>query len=193
MWSATNWSRKSSRPTNITRLSVEKGKRNSLLPWSFNGQKNGEAVRAVSRRQAVLGLGLLGLTTILLLPQVLFTPTDLRVGDLVPNDIRAPVTLEIQEQTSLAGIKPLFYKIRNGELILRAGDRVTPEQKLILDEVAQYQKKSVVLQISLGLALLVAAVLGVFVLDLRRYKPAFLNDGSRSLLLAVLIIVTILV
>lgn len=175
---------------NATRAGVEKGKRNSLLP-----------LKTVSWPQAMLGVGLLSLTTFLLLPKVLFAPTDLQVGDLVPSDIRAPMTLEIQDleamktqkQASLAGIKPLFYKIQKGERILRAGDRVTPEQQFILQEIAQYQKRSVALQISLGLALLVAAILGVFVLDLRRYRPAFLTDLSQSLLLAILICGTILI
>lgn len=94
---------------------------------------------------------------------------------------------------SLLSLTPLFYKIRKGERIIRAGDRVTPEQHFILQEIARYQKRSVALQSSLGLALLIAAILGIFVLDLRRYRPAVLTDLSQLLLLAILICGTILI
>jgi cyclic-di-AMP phosphodiesterase PgpH len=357
---------------------VEKGKRNSVLPWLFDGRQNGGTLRTVWP-QALLALGLFCLATLLLLPSVLFTTTQLQIGDLVRGDIRAPMTLELRDteaikqkqrkaveavppvydldlqkieeqeakialafsearrappgetalklfqgksgldltpstletlqrsgfdpkleaavqgilrsvmergivlqkdsalldlsglpgrpergvlisvvgerkeslvtnpqaildlqqaqpviesharktypdqhakqlavgelvkklltpnltfnssetqarkQASLAGIKPLFYKIRKGELILRAGDRVTPEQHFILQEIAQQQKRTVTFQRIVGLFLLVAAILGIFILDLRRYRPAFLTDLSQALLLAVLISVTIVI
>lgn len=111
---------------------------------------------------------------------------------LVPNLTFNSSETQARKQASLAGIKPLFYIIRKGEMILRAGDRVTPEQYFILQEIAQHQKRTVFFQTIAGLFLLVATILGLFVLDLRRYRPSFLTDLSQSLLLTVLISVTIL-
>jgi len=367
---------------NITRDGLESGKTSRMLPWFFKGHQNGESIRTAAWLQLMLALGLLFLVTFLLLPMVLFTTTQLQVGDLVHGSLRAPMTLELQDmeaikqrqhkaveavppvydldlqkleeqetkiavafsearrapseetalklfqgksgldlasatletlqqtrfdpklesivkgilrsvmergivqqkdsallelsgpagqltvepergvlisvvgerkeslvtnpqtildlqdaqllieaqarkaypnqrakrrateeliekllvpnltfnssetqarkQASLAGIKPLFHIIQKGDLILRAGDRVTPEQHFILQEIAQHQKRTVFFQTSAGLFLLVATILGIFVLDLRRYRPVFLTDLSQSLLLSVLIIVSIL-
>ena len=72
---------------------------------------------------------------------------------LSPNLMFNKIETEARKKEAAANVKPLFYKIRKGETILKNGQRVTEEHITILEEINKYQRKSYLFQVFLALFL----------------------------------------
>jgi membrane-associated HD superfamily phosphohydrolase len=120
------------------------------------------------------------------------------IGELVSRVLIPNVTLnksetESRQQSARASVKPLYYKVKKGELLFRAGDRVAHEDRPIMEELSKYQKRGLVLRVLIGLLIMVTAILSIFYLDILRYRAPMTRDLSKLLLLGILLTGTIAV
>ncbi|MBI3994947.1 MAG: HDIG domain-containing protein [Nitrospirae bacterium] len=120
------------------------------------------------------------------------------IGELVSKLLIPNVTLnksetESRQHAARASVKPLYYKVKKGERLFRAGERVAHEDRPILQELSKYQQKGFVARILVGLAILVTAVLAILYLDIRRYRAPLTRDLPKLLLLGILLVGTIAV
>ncbi len=120
------------------------------------------------------------------------------IGELVSKLLIPNVTLnksetEFRQRAAQAAVKPLYYKIKKGELMFRAGERVAHEDLPILQELSKYQQKGFVARILIGLVILVTAILSILYLDIRRYRAPLTRDFPKMFLLGILLIGTVAV
>ncbi|MBI3810894.1 MAG: HDIG domain-containing protein [Nitrospirae bacterium] len=120
------------------------------------------------------------------------------IGELVSKLLIPNVTLnksetESRQRAAQAAVKPLYYKVKKGELLFRSGERVAHEDLPILQELSKYQQKGFVARILIGLVILVTAILAILYLDIRRYRAPLTRDFPKMLLLGILLIGTVAV
>jgi putative nucleotidyltransferase with HDIG domain len=120
------------------------------------------------------------------------------IGELVSRLLIPNVTLnrsetESRQQSARASVKPLYYKVKKGEFLFRAGDRVAYEDRPLLEELSKYRNGGLVLRVLVGLLIMVTAILAIFYLDIRRYRAPMTRDLSKLLLLGILLAGTIAV
>jgi cyclic-di-AMP phosphodiesterase PgpH len=118
------------------------------------------------------------------------------IGDIVSKLVVPNITLnknetDFRRRATEESVKPLYYNVKKGELLFRAGERVAHEDRSILQELSKYRQKGYAARILIGLAVLVTAVLLILYLDIRRYRSAMTRDIPRMLLLSTLLIGTI--
>ncbi len=105
---------------------------------------------------------------------------------LTPNLTFNPSETELRRKEAMASIRPLRYHIKRGEVILRAGERVTFAEEPILQELAWAQRLSRRVETGFGLFLIVSIVLFIFYRDLFRYKRGLVADVKHFVLLGIL-------
>lgn len=86
------------------------------------------------------------------------------VIDLTQRLLQPNITLnrhetEERKQAAIEAVKPVFHKIKAGEMLLREGERVTETQLLKLKALQAELKDSQVMETSLGAALLIVCLL----------------------------------
>ncbi len=107
---------------------------------------------------------------------------------LGPNLMFNKIETEARKKEAAANVKPLFYKIKKDEVILKNGQRVTEEHITILEEISKYQRKSYLLQVFFGIILIVSLIIYTFYRDIMRYKNYLSFDLSKFLLMGILIV-----
>ena len=110
---------------------------------------------------------------------------------LVPNITYNKMETQSRREAAREAVKPLYYKVKKGDLIFRAGERVADEDRPVLDELAKHQSTGFVFRILLGLAIMVGAVLTIFYFDIRRYRFPLTRDLPKLFLLGILLVGTI--
>ncbi len=98
------------------------------------------------------------------------------------------IETEARKKEAVANVKPLFYKIKKGEIILKSGQRVTEEHITILEEIGKYQRKSYLFQVFFGIILIVSLIIYTFYRDIMRYKNYLPFDLSKFLLMGILLV-----
>jgi putative nucleotidyltransferase with HDIG domain len=117
------------------------------------------------------------------------------VVDFVQRLIQPNITLnrnETQERkkTATAEIKPVLYKIKAGEMLLREGERVTEVQLLKLKTLETQSKKKQVLFTSVGAAMvLVCLLMTTYILHLNR-PGRLTREHNKSLLFMACVFLT---
>lgn len=107
---------------------------------------------------------------------------------LGPNLVFNKNETEARKKEAVINIKPLFYKIKKGDTILRNGQRVAEEHIAILGEISKYQGRGYILQVFLGIAFLASIIIYTFYRDIMRYKRYLPFDLSKFLLISILIV-----
>ncbi len=110
---------------------------------------------------------------------------------LAPNLALDRNETEARKAAAESTIKPLYYKVKKGDLLFRLGDRVAHEDRPVLQELHKYQRKGFVLKVLFGLSVMVAAILTILYLDIRRYRSPMTRDVPRLILLGLILIGTI--
>lgn len=110
------------------------------------------------------------------------------VVDFVQEIIQPNITLnrnETQERENkiAAGIKPVLYKIKAGEMLLREGERVTEFDLLKLEALQTQTKKEQILLSSLGVAMLLICLLITTYLLHLNYQGQMATYHVKNLLL----------
>ena len=95
---------------------------------------------------------------------------------------------EERKKQAIEGVKPVFFQIKRGEMIVREGERVREEHMPKLRALAEMKRRGDPISSLLGTALFVALVIGFGLLYLRQFKPKLLADHRALLLLAILMV-----
>lgn len=107
---------------------------------------------------------------------------------LGPNLMFNKIETEARKKEAAANVKPLFYKIKKGETVLKNNQRVTEEHITILEEISKYQKKSYLFQVFFGIILIVSLIIYTFYRDIMRYRSYLPFDLSKFILMGTLVV-----
>lgn len=115
---------------------------------------------------------------------------------VLQNTIRPSLVLNQEATDQLVAeaqnkVLPVERTIKQGQVIVRKGDPITPEVLEILRQLGLLQTKSAGITFG-GLALLVLAVMVVCIVFLRQYFPAVIASERLLVLLCLLVIITLL-
>ncbi len=118
--------------------------------------------------------------------------------DLTQQLIQPNITLnksatEERKQEAADAIKPVLYKIKAGEMLLREGERVTDIQLLKLEALKEQMQNDNLVTRSIGIALLVMLLL---VTSVVLYRPKFgrkIEEQNKSLLFVAVVFLGVLV
>jgi putative nucleotidyltransferase with HDIG domain len=113
----------------------------------------------------------------------------LEPGDLATRDIVSSYTFSFEypapDQTMISS------QVSKGELVVRAGQRVTDQSSRILAEIARRESLGSRLHAYLGLSALLLVLFYLIYRDINRYRPALIGDTKKILLLAFLLVFTV--
>lgn len=109
------------------------------------------------------------------------------IVDIVQDLIQPNITLnrnetEKRKQTAAQGVKPVRYKIKAGEMLLREGERVTDVQLMKLRALQSQTNTQKVISGSLGAAMIMACLLVSFYVLLTVSADQRRNLGNKNLL-----------
>ncbi|MCB0360429.1 MAG: hypothetical protein KDD44_12360, partial [Bdellovibrionales bacterium] len=76
-------------------------------------------------------------------------------------------------EETLQSVEPIYFKIRRGEIIVRAGDRVTPNQERKLEQLAVLQSGTHPIQAAVAYSILIAIILVTAYLFVSIVNPQF--------------------
>ena len=96
---------------------------------------------------------------------------------------------ETRKKQALADVKPIMYKFKAGEMLVREGERITAEQLLILEALSRQKESRHIVATGMGAALVVAAfIFIVHVLYFRDPRHARLNTNKNLLFMSLVMI-----
>ncbi|MEJ2158741.1 MAG: HD family phosphohydrolase, partial [Desulfobacteraceae bacterium] len=96
---------------------------------------------------------------------------------------------ETRKAQALANVKPIMYKFKAGEMLVREGDRITAEQLQILEALARHKGSRHIAATGMGAALVVAAfIFIVHVLYFRDPRHARLNTNKDLLFMSLVMV-----
>jgi len=108
---------------------------------------------------------------------------DLTQGLLQPNITLNRRETQERQEAAVADVKPVFHKIKAGEMLLREGERVTAVQELKLKAIQEEHQSQRIALSSLGAAMIMlCALLSAYMLHYRRQAAA--TAINRDLLFA---------
>jgi putative nucleotidyltransferase with HDIG domain len=124
-------------------------------------------------------------------------PVQQSVLELARKLLQANVTFnkqETEERTRKAAeeVKPVFFQIKRGEMIVREGERVREEHMSKLRALTAAKRRGDPVAAVAGTAIFVALVIGFGLLYLRQFQPKLLAEHQGILLLAVLLVGSLL-
>lgn len=111
---------------------------------------------------------------------------------LQPNVTLNKKETEERKKKAVEGVKPVFFQIKRGEMIIREGERVREEHMPKLKGLAAVKRRTDPISSVAGTAIFVALVIFFGSLYLRQFQPKFLRDQQALLLLAILVVGNIL-
>jgi putative nucleotidyltransferase with HDIG domain len=119
------------------------------------------------------------------------------IAAIAPKLLQPTLTLNTKEteerkKAAVDAVKPVFYQIKRGEMIIREGERVREEHIPRLRALLSGKHQGNLLSSVVGTTLFVALVVIFGLLCLRQFKPKFAWDHQGLLLLAVLLVGNIL-
>lgn len=112
---------------------------------------------------------------------------------LQPNFVLNVNETDKRRQTALRSTDPVRVTVKSGQLIVRRGDVVSPEQMQIMMELGLHSGQNANLDRFLGLAIYVLLVMGSLVLYLYKFMPEIFADDRRLVLIGMVVLVTIII
>ena len=96
---------------------------------------------------------------------------------------------ETRKQQILSDVKPIMYKFKAGEMLVREGERITEEQLLILGALARQKEHRHIAATGFGAALVVATfILVIHILYLRNPRHAAVNTNKNLLFMSLVLV-----
>jgi len=96
---------------------------------------------------------------------------------------------ETRKKQALADVKPIMYKFKAGEMLVREGERITAEQLLILEALSRQEEYQHIAITGFGAALVVAAfIFFIHVLYFRNSRHAPMNTNKNLLFMSLVLI-----
>lgn len=109
-----------------------------------------------------------------------------------PNLIYNNGETEHRRQIVEEKVKPVYYHIKKGEMIVREGERITEEHLVRLMALQKSEEKSKLLFTLMGYAILITMILLPSIVFLQRFRPSIVSNLTNLLTMgAILIIITV--
>jgi cyclic-di-AMP phosphodiesterase PgpH len=101
---------------------------------------------------------------------------------------------ETRKQAALAGVKPVLYKFKAGEMLVREGERIGPEQLLKLQALNRQSESRHVVSTALGAALVLAVfIFVVYVIYFQAPRHKTMNTNRNMLFVSLLLVMVFLI
>jgi cyclic-di-AMP phosphodiesterase PgpH len=101
---------------------------------------------------------------------------------------------EKRKERAVQGIKPIMYKFKAGEMLVREGERINAERMLVLQALDSQRENRHVASVALGAAMVVAAfILMVYVLYLRSSRHCAMNTNRNILFLSIILLMVLVI
>lgn len=97
------------------------------------------------------------------------------------------------KQTAIEEVKPVYFQVKKGEMIIREGERVREEHLSKLKWLASYQKKRSRWNAVLGAHLLAILLLALLAGTLYKFSPATLRSDKELLLIGLVLVGNLLI
>ncbi|MBU4415301.1 MAG: HDIG domain-containing protein [Proteobacteria bacterium] len=119
------------------------------------------------------------------------------IVDFVQKLVQPNITLNTNEteerkKRAVAEIKPILYKIKTGEMLLREGEIITKVQLLKLKNLQAQTKKERILAISIGAAMIMLCLLILIYILYINHNTQFARNHNKNLMFMVCTLITIL-
>lgn len=98
---------------------------------------------------------------------------------------------EVRKAKAAEDVKPVYFHIKKGEMIVREGERITEEHQQKLQGMESLKKKGALVSTFGGFFLLIAGMLSLSWLYIYRFQYKLVGNNQQVLLLAILIALTI--
>ncbi|MGA1841686.1 MAG: HD family phosphohydrolase [bacterium] len=96
----------------------------------------------------------------------------------------------IRMELARESVKPAFFQIKKGEMIIREGERAKPDQVEKLNALKEMKKSEQLGQNILGLIFIVGLTLMILFILLKKFRPKYILSLRNLLLIALSILVT---
>jgi cyclic-di-AMP phosphodiesterase PgpH len=119
------------------------------------------------------------------------------IVDICQRMVQPNITLnrnetEKRKQIAIQGIKPIMYKFKAGEMLVREGERINANHMVVLKALGNQRENRHVASIVLGSALMVTALIViVYVLYLRNPRFSAINT-NRNILFLIIVLLLVL-
>jgi cyclic-di-AMP phosphodiesterase PgpH len=101
---------------------------------------------------------------------------------------------EKRKERAVRNIKPIMYKFKAGEMLVREGERINADRMLVLQALDSQRENRHIASVALGSALVVMAfILMVYVLYLRNSRACARNTNRSMLFLSLVLLMVLLV
>ena len=101
---------------------------------------------------------------------------------------------EKRKESAIQGIKPIMYKFKAGEMLIREGERINENHMLVLQALDSQIEDRHIASVALGAALVTAAlILMVYVLYLRGSRHGTLNTNRNILFLSLVLVMVLII
>ncbi len=119
------------------------------------------------------------------------------IVDFVQSLIQPNITLnknetEERKKRALAEIKPVLYKVKAGEMLLREGERVREVQLLKLQTLQAQTKKGQILESSIGAVMIILSLFIITYILHINHQDQFARNHNKNLLFIASILITFL-
>jgi cyclic-di-AMP phosphodiesterase PgpH len=101
---------------------------------------------------------------------------------------------EKRKESAIQGIKPIMYKFKAGEMLIREGERINADHMLVLQALDSQIEDRHIASVALGAALVSAAfILMVYVLYLRGSRHGAMNTNRNILFLSIILVMVLVI
>jgi cyclic-di-AMP phosphodiesterase PgpH len=121
------------------------------------------------------------------------------IADICQRMVQPNITLnrnetEKRKDRAVQGIKPIMYKFKAGEMLVREGERINAERMMVLQALDSQIENRHVASVALGAALVVTAlILMVYVLYLRSSRHCTMNTNRNILFLSMVLLMVLVI
>ncbi len=97
----------------------------------------------------------------------------------------------LRKKSAVENVKPSFFQIKKGEMIVREGERITESHVTKLNELTRITEQENIFLSFLGLGVIILLTLIMLLFFIKRHHPAIADDIKYLLLIFLVIVVTI--
>jgi len=101
---------------------------------------------------------------------------------------------EIRKEKALLDVKPIMYKFKAGEMLVREGERISPERMLILQALDRQTQNQHVASTAIGAAMVVTAfILMVYILYFHNPRHRPMNTNRNILFISIVLVMVFVI
>ena len=112
-------------------------------------------------------------------------------GLIYPNMTLNLSETRLRKMQAIESVKPSFFQIKKGEMIIREGERINENHLTKLNELVKITEQENILLSFLGLGIIILLTLVMLFFFIQRYRPIIAGNIKNLVLIALVIVVTI--